>query len=723
MDTKAMRFILISILAIILVTNVSYGLETQPFECDDIKVIMVIINRIDFNDLEGMPHVRELMDKSSIALMNTRASGNNSEFKSYATIGWGTRADASHDTSFFHRIDDNVASIYERRTGKKTLENGIVNLDINKLITRNLKGEYGSVPGILGKILKENGYKTALIGKGDTNDIPLTQAGLIAMDSDGYIHSGDISDNMLEKDGTRPFGLKTDYKALLDRLEEEYRNSDFIVIETGDTMRLERYRDNMYPEVYEDQKVNILNEIDDFISHIIENFDGKNTKLMIVTPYPSDIAASGGDRLTPLIIYEGDAAGRVLYSGTTRRDGVVGNVDVGPTVLSYFDLTTDKMTGKVLQSIPQQDNLGYIHSLNKRIVNTSTQRYRVLYSFAVYQIITSVLALILIMPKKTLSVKWYKYISLALIGNIVVPLTLLLMPLFGATNIIITYLLLLAITIIIICAVYMISGGNSLNMLLYTMALLVLGLLFDIVSGQNLIKNSLLGYDPIIGARYYGIGNEYMGILIGAVLVLTTVLMEKYRVNKYVPIIFYGLVIIIVGFPRFGANVGGTITAVFAFLFVSIRLLGKKIDFKKLIYIGLAAIFAVGLMALIDLFIIESKSHLAGAINQIISNGPIVIYQIVTRKISMNLRLIGSTIWSKVLLSAIAVLGILFYKPVGLIRKISTKYPKLAIGWSGIIVACAVGFAVNDSGIVMAATSIIFLTSTILYLIIKEISN
>lgn len=269
----------------------------------------------------------------------------------------------------------------------------------------------------------------------------------------------------------------------------------------------------------------------------------------------------------------------------------------------------------------------------------------------------------------------------------------------------------------------MISGSNSLNMLLYTMALLVLGLLFDIISGQNLIKNSLLGYDPIIGARYYGIGNEYMGILIGAVLVLTTVLMEKYRVNKYVPIIFYGLVIVIVGFPRFGANVGGTITAVFAFLFVSIRLLGKKIDFKKLIYIGLAAIFAVGLMALIDLFIIESKSHLAGAINQIISNGPIVIYQIVTRKISMNLRLIGSTIWSKVLLSAIAVLGILFYKPVGLIRKISTKYPKLAIGWSGIIVACAVGFAVNDSGIVMAATSIIFLTSTILYLIIKEISN
>jgi len=442
---------------------------------------------------------------------------------------------------------------------------------------------------------------------------------------------------------------------------------------------------------------------------------------MIVTPYPSDIAAGRGDRLTPLIIYEGDDTGQVFYSQTTRRDGVVGNVDVGPTVLSYFDLTTDKMTGKVLQSIPQQDNLDYIHNLNKRIVNTSTQRYRVLYSFAVYQIITSILALILIMFKNTLSAKWHKYILFALVGNMAAPFTLLLMPLFGITNIVITYLLLISITVIVISAVHLISKGNSLNVILYTMGLLVLGLLFDVVSGQNLIKNSLLGYDPIIGARYYGIGNEYTGILIGAVLVLTTVFMEKYRVNKYVPIIFYGLVIIIVGFPRFGANVGGTITAVVAFLFVSIRLLGKKINFRILVYMGLAVIFMVGLMALIDLFIIEDKSHLAGAIGQIISNGPAVIYQIITRKISMNLRLMGATIWSKVLLSAIAVLSILFYKPVGWFRKISTKYPKLAIGWSGIIIACIIGFAVNDSGTVMAATSVIFLTSTMLYLIIEDI--
>lgn len=50
------------------------------------------------------------------------------------------------------------------------------------------------------------------------------------------------------------------------------------------------------------------------------------------------------------------------------------------------------------------------------------------------------------------------------------------------------------------------------------------------------------------------------------------------------------------------------------------------------------------------------------------------------------------------------------------------KYPKLALGWSGIIVACVIGFVANDSGTVAAATSIIFLTSTMLYLIIEDLN-
>lgn len=723
MNTRAIRFVLVLILVVTMITGISYGQGTDMPNYKDVKVVMIIINRIDFKDLETMPYTRQIMDKSSIALMNTKGSGANNEFKSYATLGWGVRSEASHTTSLFYDTNDETKSIYERRTGNKLPENGIVNLDINRLITQNQNGEYGALPGALGQVLRENGYKTAVLGNGDTDDMELTPAGLIVMDSNGYIDYGNIRNNLTEEDVTKPFGIKTNYDLLLEEFEGVYSDSNLIVIETGDTMRLERYKENLYPEAYEKQKSNILNEIDNFISDIVQNSDEDNMKLIIATPYPSNEAASKGERLTPLVIYEGENSGQVLYSGTTRRDGIVGNVDIGPTILSYFNLTSDKMTGRVLTSMVQEDNLSYIHNLNERVVNTSTQRVRVLYSFAVYEIITSILALILIVLRKRIRIKWHKYILLALIGNIVAPFTLLLMPLFGGTNIVVTYLLLLGLSILIVIVLRLLSKGDPLSTILYAMTLLVFGLLIDTITGQNLIKNSLLGYDPIIGARYYGIGNEYMGILIGAVLVFTTVFVEKYSINKYIPIIFYGLVTVIIGFPKLGANVGGTITAVFAFIFVSIRLLGKKINFKKLIYIGLSVIGVVGIMAIIDLFIIESQSHLAGAIRQIVTGGPVVIYQIIIRKISMNLRLMGVTIWSKVLLSAIVVLGILFYKPIGFIKKVSLKYSKIAIGWSGIIVACIIGFAVNDSGIVAAATSVVFLTSTILYLIVDDLSH
>src|SRR5690606_15577095 len=53
-------------------------------------------------------------------------------------------------------------------------------------------------------------------------------------------------------------------------------------------------------------------------------------------------------------------------------------------------------------------------------------------------------------------------------------------------------------------------------------------LVADVTQGAPLIKSSLLGYDPITGARFYGIGNEYMGVLIGTTLVGATGLLDRF---------------------------------------------------------------------------------------------------------------------------------------------------------------------------------------------------
>ncbi|AKL95241.1 hypothetical protein CACET_c17930 [Clostridium aceticum] len=691
-----------------------HGLDSQKTP----KVVMLVINRVDFQDLYNMPNMRVLIEEGSIGLMNTRASGSQNDFKSYGTLGWGTRAEAGQNTSTFHHLEEDNLAVYERRIGKIDEDEGIINININMLIQQNIRGEYGASPGILGDLLKQHSYKTALIGNSDIDNDVSRPAGFIPMDSRGYIDYGNLDRELIIEDTHRPFGMKTNYDQLLESFIEVYVKGDFIVIETGDIHRLERYKNYLSSTMYQEHKKNILTEIDAFVSKVFNHIDGKPTVFMLVTPFPSDAAVLRGERLTPVVIYDGVNKG-LLWSGTTRREGIVGNVDIAPTILSYFHIPPSNMVGRGMSTVEATDTLDYILKLNNRVVNTSQQRYRILYSFAIYEMITSAIALLAIIFTKKIASKWYIPISLGLLSNIVAPFTLLILPIFGPLSIVNNYILFVLCTAFFTCILYFLGRKKPLNIILWASLLLVMGLMLDIVTGQNLIKNSVLGYDPIIGARYYGVGNEYMGVFIGGILIFTATLIERYSVNRYFVMIFYLITTIIIAFPTFGANVGGTITAVFAFLFTSVRLLNKKISFKKLLYIFTAVIIVVAAMATIDLFFIENQSHLASAVEQIFSTGPIIIYQIIARKIAMNIRVMGVTVWSKVLLSAIVILGILFYRPVGVIKKVTTTYPSLAIGWSGIIVAGIVAFAVNDSGVVSAATAIIFLTTTMLYLVMN----
>lgn len=718
--TKGLRNILIILILIIITIGqhiiISYGViqEERP------KVVMLIVNRVDFHDLYNLPQMKSLIDNSSIALMNTRSSGGNNEFKSYATLGWGTRAEASQNTSTFFDLQEETLAIFKRRAGNLGEENGIVNIDINALLQQNIRGEYGAIPGALGSLLRKHGYKTAVIGNSDIEDQISRAAGLIAMDQKGYIDDGNISDNMIEKDYFSPYGVKTNYDLLLKTFNEIYPKGDFIVIETGDTNRLDKYKDKLNKDMYEYHKNNILNRIDNLIKNILVIIDTNNTIFMIITPYPSDYAAVRGERLTPIIIYDGGLNKGLLWSGTTRRKGIIGNVDVAPTILSYFNIKSQNMVGREVKTVIHDDPINYINKLNRRIVNTSLQRYRVLYSFAVFQILASCIALLSIIFRKRISRVWQTPILLLLLSTIVAPFTLLILPLLGELNIFLNYLLLVGITGGIVYTIYSIRKGCPLIPLMIASFLVMIGLIIDIALGQNLIKNSLLGYDPIIGARYYGIGNEYMGVLIGSTLLFTTILIERYKVNKYIIIAFYSVTVAVIALPTLGANVGGTITAVVAFVFTSIRLLGMKIDARKLLTIIVFVVIIVVMIAIIDIFVMENQTHLANAFRKMADQGPIVIYEIITRKIAMNIRIMGVTVWSKVLLSAIVIMGILFYRPVGVIKKVASTYPKVSIGWSGIIVACVIAFAVNDSGVVAAATTIIYLSTSMLFLILKK---
>lgn len=303
--------------------------------------------------------------------------------------------------------------------------------------------------------------------------------------------------------------------------------------------------------------------------------------------------------------------------------------------------------------------------------------------------------------------------------TLLIPLVILIIPIFNFADVIYS----LIIGLLFLTVGYAIISKlikNDLNTIAILSGLTTIILLFDMaVFNQFLIKNSLLGYDPIIGARFYGIGNEYMGVLVGASLITISIFFEKFGFKNIILLPFALAVVFIMGNPMMGANVGGTITISAAFLFLILKSNGIKIDIKKIIGIFVAIVLIVSFMAWMD-FNNENRSHLANTILTIINTGPSAILQIIIRKISMNIQLISASMWSRVLILAIILMVMLFYKPFGVLKKLCQKHPYIANGWIAILVGSVVGFMVNDSGVVAAATSISYVVVPMLVLLLNN---
>ena len=683
------------------------------------KVILIMLNRTGMEDILEIKSIKEELDsRGYVSLMNIKGSKGTSDIRSYASIGWGTRAYLKPEDIDFVTSDDENSVIFKRRTGIEP--KNINNININMLKSSNESGEYGAYLGILQKELSENGKTISVIGNSNIPEQNRSYASLLAMDENGSIESGKI-DGINVQDDYMPFGMRTDYEALKEHTRDYYSKSDVLAIELGDTGRLDLYRENLNQKTYGEMHNKIYGNISDYISYVMSELADSRDRIYIVSPYPTLLEYKNYKRLSPAFIFEGQGKG-VLYSNTTRREGVIGNVDIAADVLDYFGIKSDFMVGRSIQKIERSDNTEFLRSEFEKMSTTYQLRMPVLYSYAVFEMLLWISIFICILIKGVIPKKAFGALSEVLQLTVVMPFVLLVEPIFRATSISLVLTIIISLTVILYIALKKLVKGNIERFMVISI-MTGIGILADAATGQELIKRSIFGYDAMIGARYYGVGNEYMGILIGASLLSVAGLLQKKKIKKTAAIIMLAITIVILGFPKMGANVGGTITASFCFLFFVLRMYNVKIDFKKLIAISAFVCVVVAGMAFIDIFLIGSKSHLAGAIQSIISGGPVVILQIISRKLAMNASLIGGSIWSKVFIMALFIVGVLFYRPFGILKRVCNEKEFLKKGWISIIVGSFVGFAVNDSGVVSAATSISFVIISVLLLIMEKIAH
>lgn len=717
MRKKIISLLLLIMICVGFIPNYSFAVEEG-------KVIYISMNRANINDLQKIPVLQEKLKNSGyIGLMNTRGDQGNDDARSYATIGAGTRANVvNNEVISFENLTDENGKLYKTATGEEP--KGINNISINKSINNNAeKGSYGSTLGLLGQTLSDNNKKVALLGNSDIVEnnqlIKIRNTGLIAMDTLGRVESGNV-DNISVKDLSMPYGLRTDYNKLITDTKTYYESNDALFIELGDTYRLDEYKSNLNENTYNKTKKQIYSHINTYLKEVF-NMVNENDVIYIVSEFPSTLDYNNKRRLAPVIKFSDNKKG-LLESATTRRGGIIANLDLGVDILNEFGLKNEAMIGRALSSIEKDDNIDFLSGEYKKIVSINNIRSTVVNTFVGIVSTSWVIAMLALLFKDKLPNKEKVFIVLKELIKLglIMPLTLLLSPIFNFKSQLGLVSGVVIMTIILYLSGRILFKNNDIKQMGYYALLTILLIVIDSVIGTYFMKNCIMSYDAIVGARYYGIGNEYEGVTIASAVFALSVLLNYKKMPKWLTIVLSVIILITSAFPSMGANVGGAISECVAYLLFIMLIFDVKLDLKKIMILGLAAVVLVLVFAGLDL-VLGMESHLGVFTQQIIQEGPQAIFNTFGRKISMNLKLAKSSVWVNILLVGIAVIGIFIFRPSKHMKNISNKYPMIFKGFIASMVGCLITLLVNDSGIVAAATASIYILIPILIISINMI--
>jgi len=695
------------------------------------KAVVLIVDGISLKELNenSVVKIKSLLkEHGAIGLANSRsASRYANDASNYLTLGTGVKTYAGdlggysfslQEGVFFNGKQQKAQDIYAV-TGDGSKKDGLLTISFANIVKNALTVPNEATPGLLGQTLKKAGLKIAALGNADILGMPHREHVLITMDQEGHTPLGELDGFSLQsKDG-----LITDYKKLLSKTFQYLKKADLLVVELGDSARLNHSQRLLSDEVVAQRKKKAIQKADWFAGNLASNLDFNKDMLIIASPKESLMANSQGDFLTPLLVF-GQGFKGALASNTTRWPGVVSNTDIASTITAFFNLETPlAFSGQRLTS---KTGIGIDRLLEieqKAVVNDQI-RLPLYISFAAI-IICAFLASAVVIFLKKVKPGVYSTFQFLIIAVLSFPLTWLILPVFNYSNIVFPLAFTLILPLLIAWIIWRFSKEKSLIPLLTISATTTMALLISGLGGNGLIKESLLGYSPLLGARYYGIGNEYMGILIGACLVAIASLKDYRREPKKAHLALVALLLLItatvIGLPFLGANVGGFIAAMVGFVVAVFYLSEKKFHYRYLLYLlGFIALLLIGLVVF-DNIIFKNSSH-AGKVFDIIKLGKLAeIRNIIMRKATMNFRNLRYTAWTEVIITMLLVLPILLIRQAGAtMKKINADFPNLSACLTGAFAGSIAAFIFNDSGVVPAATCLLFAASALLYVIIDE---
>ncbi len=671
------------------------------------SVLLIDIPRLDLAEVgPDLPNFQHFLNRGAVGIRTSPLPNPVTPEATYLSFNSGSELKIPADGYRFYDADEMIdgqtaGQLYHNLLGQPVKPSNGVTPDLQLLIE---KYQFPKTLGRFGKVLRRHHIGTAVIGNADGEFLDRVSAAML-MDETGKVDWSRLGSETLQADPQFPYGNRTNTAAVLTFWRSCRTQAGVVLITLGDLERIQQFGRFLSESRRQYYRKLAMREYDRLLGKLLTE-RSPETLMVLFSAVPPEQSVLGATRMTPVVLQGPGFQGGILVSGSTRRLGLITLEDLPVTILSYLQIKSRGLyRGDQLGQTPGDWRL--IPKQQQRFLDNYNIRWPFLTTYA-YLLIAGLLGTVLgwifgWRTKVNSAIRWVYFFLL----------TIPAVCIFVAYPNPVSWTGALGLTLglaALLFAVVKLLSRDSWHCLAWLSGLSLL-----IITGDGLVNgraelNSFWGYSAVAGARFYGIGNEYMGFLLGAYIVTTAIILHCMK-RKPVKLLWAVtlLITVVIIHPNFGANIGGGVTALLGLGITTFLWQERPIKLKELILLSGALILILLAIGLWDLYFNKQlMTHFGQFIMFVRTGGVQVFLEMVQRKLQLNYDLMTSSPWTWALIGLLA-LGPLLYKTRSkVVAVLFADYPMLFKGWVGLSWTALIGIAVNDTGIVAAATMMIF---------------
>lgn len=275
-------------------------------------------------------------------------------------------------------------------------------------------------------------------------------------------------------------------------------------------------------------------------------------------------------------------------------------------------------------------------------------------------------------------------------------------------------------------------GRAALGPLAFVAAVTMAVLAGDVITGSRLQQSSLMGLQPVVAGRFYGMGNVTFALFATSAILLATAVSSylvshrRPRVAALVVVAIAVAAVIVDGAPFWGADGGGPPAFIPGITYLILSILGLRMTWQRVALIGLGSVGLFFTVAFLDwLRAPDNRSHLGRFIQAILDGNA---HDIVLRKAEQNVNiLLGNAPLTLLVPAALIFVIYVLARPTSWgskgLGKSFDKAPTLRAGLISLVITLAIGFLINDSGTAIPAVGATVAVPLIVSVVVRNLEE